>query len=160
MSKNLREKLTNLNVQESEMVTLSYSEGTEVFVHNETEIETALAETDVLQQFSDLLATPGLKAHTVWGNENILDVLRENELLESYQRDDTFSDFLAATLSENFYDIEFIESTVERYDHKRGFCTLSTQVQVTAGDIMRLHPYLNGWTASVKTENGTLTFDA
>jgi hypothetical protein len=160
MSKNLREKITTLNIQENEMVTLSYSDGTEVFVHNETEIETALAETDVLQQFSDLLATPGLKVHTLWGEENVLDILRENDLLENYQRDDTFSEYLAGTLSENFYDVEFIESTVERYDHKRGFCTLSTQVQVSAGDIMKSHPYLTGWTASIKTENGTLTFDA
>ena len=106
------------------------------------------------------MATPGLKVHTLWGEENVLDILRENDLLENYQRDDTFSEYLAGTLSENFYEFDLIESTVERYDHKRGFCTLNAQVQISAGAIMSLYPYLTGWTASIKTENGTLTFDA
>lgn len=155
----LIDKLKNLDISETEMVTLTYSEGTDVFVHNETEIETALSETDVLQQLGSLLATPGLKVNTVWG-DNILEDLRKDSLLDSYQRDDTFESFLTATLSENFYDLDLIESTVERYDHKRGFCTLSAQVQIAAGDIIRSYPYLGGWEASVKTKNGTLTFDA
>jgi hypothetical protein len=155
----LIDKLKNLNIPDSEIITLKYCDGTEVFVHNETEIETALSETDVVQQLGNLLSTPGLKVNTMWG-DNILEELRNDDLLDSYQRDNTFEDFLAATLSENFYDLDLIESTVERYDNKRGFCTLSAQVQITAGDIIRNYPFLGGWEASVKTENGTLTFDA
>jgi hypothetical protein len=155
----LVDKLKNLNIPDNEMVTLTYSDGTDVFVHNETEIETALSETDVLQQLGRLLATPGVRVNTMWG-DNILEDLRNDNLLDNYQRDNTFEDFLTATLSENFYDLDLIESTVERYDHKRGFCTLSAQVQIEVGDIIRSYPFLGGWEASIKTENGTLTFDA
>ena len=37
-------KLQSLNLTEETMVSLRYSEGTDVFVHNETEVETAMAE--------------------------------------------------------------------------------------------------------------------
>ena len=159
MSKNLREKLTNLKVQENEMVTLSYSDGTDVFVHNETEVETAMAETDVISVFSELIATPGLHVSTQYGG-NVLGRLREDNLLEDYDRGGDFGAYLNDVISDNFYDVDMIEYSTERYDHKRGFCTLRAQVQVSAGDLIKLNPYLNGWTASVKTENGTLTFDA
>ena len=55
-------KLQSLNLTEDSMVSLRYSEGTDVFVHNETEVETAMAETDVINRFSELVATPGLRA--------------------------------------------------------------------------------------------------
>ena len=158
MSKNLREKLTNLNMQENEMVTLSYSEGTEVFVHNETEIDTALSETDVVSNFSELIATPGLKASTQYGGE-VLESLREGGLLESYDRDGCFSDYLNETIVDNFYDVDFIEHSTEKYDHKRGFCTLTAKVQVGVENLISSSPFLSGWTASVKTDAGTLVME-
>ena len=39
----ITQTLKNLNLEPDSLVTLTYSEGTDVFVHNETEIETALA---------------------------------------------------------------------------------------------------------------------
>ena len=44
--------LTSMNLPSDTVVNLSYSEGTDVFVHNETEVETALNDTDVVSTFS------------------------------------------------------------------------------------------------------------
>ena len=50
------ENLKNLNLDSDAVVSLSYSEGTDVFVHNETEVETALSETDVVNSFAELVS--------------------------------------------------------------------------------------------------------
>jgi len=148
-------KLQSLNLTEDSMVSLRYSEGTDVFVHNETEVETAMAETDVINRFSELIATPGLRAQTRWGEE-IISELRNSGFLEEYERDYTFSDFISDTISENFYDIEFIESSTEKYDHKRGFCTLSAEVEIPYGNLTEAQPDLFGWDVVVETPLGTL----
>ena len=152
-------KLQSLNLEPETMVTLAYSEGVDVFVHNETEVETAIAETDVISTFSELIATPKLRVSTRFGG-NVLERLREDNLLDDYNRDGDFGTYLSDVISDNFYDIDFIEYSTEKYDHKRGFCTLSTEVQIPASEIISLNPFLSGWNISVQTENGTLTLDA
>jgi hypothetical protein len=152
------EKLKNLNLKGETSVTLTYSDGTDVFVHNETAVDTAIAETDVISQFSDLIATPGLNALDAYGN-NILNELRNEGYLEDYAHDFTFADYLTDTITENFYDVEFIEKSVQQYDYKRGYCTLETTVQVPFGNFIEAQPYVGGWTIAVQTENGILTLN-
>ena len=151
------EKLKNMNLPGDTTVTMSYSSGADVFVHNETEVETALEYTDVVSTFAELIATPGLKVQSMYGN-NVLESLRDQGMLEDYARDGTFEEYLTETLSENFYDQEFIDHSTEKYDYKRGFTTLSTDVQVQLGNLLENAYWLSsGWDVSVKTENGTLT---
>ena len=45
-------KLKELNLDSNTMVRLKYSDGVDVFHYNETEIETALAETNVVDEFA------------------------------------------------------------------------------------------------------------
>tara|TARA_R110001583_G_scaffold38769_2_gene124976 strand:+ start:9807 stop:10277 length:471 start_codon:yes stop_codon:yes gene_type:complete len=151
-------KLQSLNLTEETMVSLRYSEGTDVFVHNETEVETAMAETDVINRFSELIATRGLNAQTRWG-ESIIGELRSSGFLEEYARDDSFSDFISETISDNFYDFEFIESSTEKYDHKRGFCTLSAEVEIPYSNLVSANPCLIGWDVVVETPLGSLTLE-
>jgi len=152
-------KLINLDLKDETIVTLTYSEGTDVFVHNETEVETALDETHVVNAFSDLITTPGLKVKTTYGHD-VMDSLRDSYLLEDYPRDFSgFSEFVADVIRENFYDIDYIDYSVEKYDHKRGFCTLSADVKLTLSEILETRPPIDGWKASVKTANGTLTIN-
>jgi hypothetical protein len=153
-------KLQALKLPEDTMVNLSYSEGTDVFVHNETEVDDALSYTDVVSTFASLVATPGLNVSTQFGG-NVLHAMRSEGHLDDYERGShTFEDYIGEFLTENFYDQEFIEHSTERYDHKRGFCTLSTQVQIPMSEIISLNPYLSDWEISVKTENGTLTLES
>ena len=149
------ENLRNLNLDSDAVVNLSYSEGTDVFVHNETEVETALSETDVVDSFAELISTPGLNVETQYGG-SVLESLREEGLLDDYSRDYTFAEYLAETITDNFYDVDGVDYTTEKYDHKRGFCTLSADVNVTMGNVLNAGPGLVGWKASVETDNGTL----
>tara|TARA_R110002012_G_scaffold254552_2_gene433629 strand:+ start:3959 stop:4435 length:477 start_codon:yes stop_codon:yes gene_type:complete len=153
-------KLQSLNLPADAIVNLSYSEGTDVFVHNETEIDDALSYTDVVNTFASLVATPGLNVSTQFGGD-VLESLRSEGHLDDYERGSHgFEDYISQFLTDNFYDQEFIEHSTEKYDHKRGFCTLSTDVQVLASEIISQTPFLSGWEVSVQTENGTLTLEA
>ena len=152
------EKLASLQLPGDSLVTLTYSEGTDVFVHNETEVDTAMAETDVISQFSELIATPGLKVTTPYGTE-ILQGLREDNLLDNYDRDGWFSEYLCETISDNFYDVDLVDYSIDKYDHKRGFCTLTATVKVSLDNLLESQPSLGGWSASVNTVAGTLTLE-
>jgi hypothetical protein len=150
--------LRKINPNEDTLVTLTYSEGTDVFVHNETEVETALSETSVIDSFCELIATPGLRASDRWGN-SVLEQFRDNDLLEEYERDFTFAEFLGETVRENFYDLELIDHSTEKYDYKRGFCTLTATVQVPVDNLLKSAPFLHGWEVTVTTEMGQITLN-
>jgi len=150
--------LKSLNLEPDSLVTLTYSEGTDVFVHNETEVETALAETDVVNTFSELIATPGLNVTTAYGG-NVLQALRDDGHLEDYDRDGDFGGYLSEVISDNFYDLELIEYSTEKYDHKRGFCTLSTEVEIPYSNLISAQPCLIGWDVVVETPLGTLNIE-
>ena len=153
-------RLQSLNLPEDAMVTLTLEEGTDVFVHNETEVEDAMNETSVIYDFASLIANTKLDARNRWTG-NIIQHLRDNDFLEEYERGSfAFEDFLAETLTENFYDTELIDYSTEKYDHKRGFTTLSAQVEIPLTNFVEIDPSVSGWTVSVETNNGTLTFDA
>jgi hypothetical protein len=153
------EKLKSLGVADSTMATLTYSEGTDVFLMNEDEVDTALSDTDVVQQFAELIATPKLKVTTSFGT-NIIESLRAGGFLDDYERGSYgFSDYISKAIRQNFYDLDFIESSIEKYDYKRGFCTLSAKVKIPVEDLIMKSPYVGGWTVSVPTENGTITLN-
>ena len=153
-------RLKTLNLPEDAMITLTREEGTDVFVHNETEVEDAMNETSVISDFASLIANTKLDARNRWTG-NIIQHLRDNDFLDEYERGTFgFEDFLADMLTENFYDMDFVEHSTEKYDHKRGFCTLTAQVEVPFANFVEVSPFVSGWQVSVETENGTLTFDA
>jgi hypothetical protein len=153
-------RLQTLNLSDDALVTLSFSEGTDVFHFNETQIEDAMNETNVINEFAALIAHAKLDARNRWCG-NVLEHLREQEYLEEYERGTWgFEGYLAETLMENFYDHDLIEHCTEKYDHKRGFTTLTAAVQIPVSNFIEIEPHVTGWTVSVDTENGTLTFDA
>jgi hypothetical protein len=152
-------KLKSLKVANDSLVTLTYTEGVDVFHYNETELETAISETSVVSELANLISNSRLDVRNRWSG-NMLEHLRNENYLEDYERGSyEFEEFLAQTITDNFYDIDFIECSTEKYDHKRGFTTLTAEVQVPAGNLIEQSPFIMGWTASVETENGTLTFD-
>ena len=153
-------KLKNLNLENEDTVTLVYEDGADVFHFNETEIETALSETDVVEQLAELITTPGLDAKDSWGGGSILQSLRDKELLDGNERGTgDFTEFLTEQINENFYDTEVIDYSTEKYDHKRGYTTLTATVKVSAGNLIQSNPTLFGWKASVQTDNGLLVID-
>ncbi len=153
-------RLQSLNLADDAIINLKYEEGADVFHFNETEVETALSETSVVNEFVSLVAQSGLDVRTRW-HGNVLEHLRNEDYLEDYERGSfEFEEYLAETISENFYDVELIEYSTEKYDHKRGFTTLTAEVEIPYDNFMKIQPFVSGWSISVETDNGTLTFDA
>jgi len=156
----ISKKLQSLNLSEDAMITLTYEEGADVFHYNETEVDTAISETSVINEFAALIANSKLDARNRWSG-NILEHLRSEDYLDEYDRGTySFEEFLTDTLTENFYDTDLIEHSTEKYDHKRGFTTLTAVVEIPVSNFIEVDPLVVGWKASIATENGTLTFDA
>ena len=96
----IKKKLQSLNLPDDAMVTLKFEEGTDVFHFNETEVEDAMNETNVINEFAALVAHSKLDARNRWCG-NILQNLREQDYLENYVRGTYgFEEYLAETLSE------------------------------------------------------------
>ena len=94
----ITKKLIELNLDPDAMVNLSYSEGADVFHFNETEIDTALSETSVVNEFASLIANTKLDARNRW-NGNIIQHLRAEDYLEDYERGSyAFEDYIAEWL--------------------------------------------------------------
>ena len=151
------EKLTNLNLTEDAVATLTYKDGVDVFHYNESEIETALAETDVVEQLAELISTPGLNALDAWSGNPILSSLRETGNLEDYERGShSFSDYLTGMINENFQELDLIDTSTEKYDHKRGFTTLTATVKIPVQNLINSRPHISAWDVEIQTENGVL----
>lgn len=154
------QKIKSMNLPNDAMVTLTYEEGVDVFVHNETEVEDAIQGTSVINEFASLVSQSKLDARNRWSG-NILEHLRNESYLDDYERGTYgFEEYIAETLADNFYDTDLIEYSTEKYDHKRGFTTLTAQVQVPVENFINVDPYISGWNVSVETENGTLSFNS
>tara|TARA_Y100000593_G_scaffold92053_1_gene182523 strand:- start:107 stop:583 length:477 start_codon:yes stop_codon:yes gene_type:complete len=156
----IKKRLQSLNLEDGAFVTLTYSEGADVFHFNESEVEDAMNETSVVNEFAALIAHRKLDARNRWCG-NVLEHLRDQNFLDDYERGQfQFEEYLAETLSENFYDTDLIEYSTEKYDHKRGFTTLTATVDIPVSNFIEVDPFVAGWKVSVETDNGTLLFDA
>ena len=80
----LYKKIKSLGVEDDTTVTFSYEDGCDVFHFNETHIETAMSQTGFATTLAEAVAEGILYKN---GNE-ILDEMREEELLDEYERGD------------------------------------------------------------------------
>lgn len=165
-------KLRELKVADEDYVTLNYSEGAEVWHINESHVEDAVGETATAALLAGLLAS-GVAVTDIYSDGDILAEMRGNGLLEDYEREGDFEDYLTTQLVSTIYDGEYsLEYSTEQYDFKRGRCDIATTVRVRAGDLMAAdasnlgrHTYfsadsfVSGFKVSVKTDAGTLTLD-
>jgi hypothetical protein len=156
----LKENLTKLNVNDDATVTFTLEEGADVFHFNETHVETAIEETSVVDKLAEAI-TSGLEVTTEYG-DNPLNQLRDSELLNGYRRGTgQFTEFVSNTIKENFWDTNLIEESTERFDHKRGWTTLSTTLTAPAKQVLSNSAYdtaFSGWTAKVNVNGGTFSF--
>jgi len=151
---------------DEQVVTFVYKDGCDVVHFNETHVDTALEETDTINRLAEAVVS----GVVIEGNP--LSSLREQGLLDDYEREDMmrdtsrFQDYVAQAIKENFYDMyELVEEETEHYDHKRGFTNLRTELKVKAGDLRNMkskemfysNPF-NYWTAEVDTPKGKLSF--
>ena len=86
--------------------------------------------------------------------------MRDEGLLDDYERgSEDFTSFVADVIESEHWNYGWLDYSTEKFDHKRGFTTFTLDFDVKAGDL-KDHPHaFIGWTASVRTDNGTLTLD-
>mgnify|MGYP003632396402 FL=1 len=164
-------KLRELNVSDENYVTLSYTEGAEVWHINDSHVEEAVNETGTVAMLAGLLAS-GVAVASMYGDGDLLGEMRDNGLLEDYERgEEYFQEHITEKLQETIYDGEYsLEHSTEQYDHKRGRCDISTTVRVKAGDLYAADTatvgrfqffdassFVSGFDVSVQTPAGTLT---
>ena len=154
-------KLRELNVSDEDYVTLNYTEGADVWHINESHVEETVSETNTASMLGNLLAS-GVTVSDIYSEGDILSEMRSNGLLEDYEREGDFEDYLTEQLVNTIYDGEYsIEYSTEQYDYKRGFCNISTEVRVRVADLYKLGPkadsILAGFDVSVSVNGGTLT---
>jgi hypothetical protein len=156
----LAETLKNLNLPTDAVAKLSYYAGTDVFVHNETDTEDGLRETDTANRFAALITTQGLTVTNSYTNEEVLQTMRDNDLLDEYERGSgDFEEYIAEVIRASHWDHEWIDTSTEKYDYKRGFCTVSANANVPVQQLIENESAVAGWKVSVQTENGTLCID-
>ncbi len=163
-------KLENLNLDDNTIVTLTFSEGADVFHYKDDGgVEDAIEGTDTVRRFSELV---GALQENCEGVHPIVEELDNCYVINLEDFREETDDVLAEPtyniswldiqegITSNFYDQEYIEKEVKKYDHKRGYCTLTATVEITLAELFSVRPDLSGWEIEVDTDDGALTIDA
>ena len=169
-------KLRELAVADDDFVTLSFTEGNEVWHCTDSYVQDSVYETETAAMLAGLLSS-GVPIYGAWGSAepggDILNEMRLNGLLDDYDYEGWFQEYLTEKLQETIYEGEYsLEYSTEQYDYKRGRCDISTEVRVRAGDLFAAEnssefrfigfsaaSLVGGFEVSVETKNGTLTLN-
>jgi hypothetical protein len=160
--KNIVNTLRQLNVADEDYVYLNYEESAEVWHISEDYIESALAETDTAAILASALATPGIRVFSRY-DEEILATMRDEGLLDEYDRGNWFEEYLTEKIQEEAYQYNLLTISTERHDHKRGKCGVASNIKVRAGDLYSLGSradfFVRAFDIVVQTPTGTLTLN-
>jgi len=147
------DKIKALGATDETQVTFEWEEGCDVFHYNETHVETAMSETGAAYALAEAI-TEGVFYEK--GN-SVLEEMREDGLLDEYERDGGFTDFVAEVIDSEFYNYDWIEQSTQRFDHKRGWTDLSLSLSIPLGDLKDTeHNPLPSWDCQVRDGNGNL----
>jgi len=144
-------KLKSAGLSSTDKITLTYQTGGDVVHAWDGYEQEVLQETGFADTVAELVSTSGF-------NNNVIQDMRDNDYLDDYPRDHSgFQEFVSEVITENFWDMDFIERSTERYDYKRGFFNLEANVETTVGDVLSTPEYaFTGWSTTVNTSLGTL----
>lgn len=150
----LQNKLKEINLNENETIVLTYAAGGDVVHAWDGYEEEVLQSSGLPDAVASLISNSGFK-------NDVIDDLRCADLLEDYPRDGSgFKTYISEVITENFWEMDFIERTTEQYDYKRGYCTLEATIGTTVGSVMAAPEHLfGGWKATINTKLGRLTLE-
>jgi hypothetical protein len=162
MGDNIIETLKELNVSGEDYVYLNYLDSAEVWHISDDYITTALGETETASMLASAMATTGVTVLSRY-DEDILGTMRDEGMLDDYERDGYFEDYLAEKIREEAYQYDLLTITTERHDHKRGTCEVAANIKVAAADLYNLgsgaNSFVSGFDVVVQTKAGTLTLN-
>ena len=154
--------LRELNVAEDDYVYLNYEESVSVWHITDDYIETALGETTTASMLAGLLVCPGNITVLSRYDEDILENMRAEGMLDDYEREGWFEEYLTDKIREEAYQYDLLTISTERHDHKRGTCEVASNVKVRAGELYGLgdrlaDTFVSGFDLVIQTDNGLLT---
>jgi hypothetical protein len=159
---NIIEALQELKVKAGDHVYLNYSDHAEVWHISDDYIQTALGETGTASVLANALATRGVTIMSRY-DEDILGTMRDEGMLDDYDRDGYFEDYLEGKIQEEAYQYDLLTISTERHDHKRGTCEVSANLKVQAGEIYELgsaaDSFVGAFEVVVQTKAGLLTLN-
>jgi len=149
------QKLKVANVKDNTTIRLKFTCGSNV-IHSRDNFENAvIEEAYIANHLSEMVINPSL------GNNHILQEMRAAGLLEDYDRgSDDFEGYVAGVIDKNWQDYGWIETSTERYDHKRGYTEVSAVLETTAEKIFEMADFeLAGWDIEVDHPLGILEIE-
>ena len=157
------EALTEFNVSDDSFVMLFCVDRADVWHITDDYIQEALVQTSTAGMLSALLSDKNITVLSRW-DEDILQEMRANGLLEDYDHEDWFEDYLTETIEREAYEYDLLGISTEKYDHKRGTCEISATVKVPVKEVKTFSEdvdvLFSGWEVSIQTKNGILTLDS
>lgn len=160
---NVVESLQALNIAADDFVYLNYEDRMEVWHISDDYVQNALDETETAAMLARLLVTSGIKVYSRY-EDDILTDMRDNGLLDNYDHEDWFEDYLTETIQAYAYEWDLLTISTQRHDHKRGTCEISANVKVRAGELYELRSeadfFVSGFDIVVQTPSGLLTLTA
>ena len=149
-------KIQALQLDDNTNVNLTWEEGCDVHHYTDDYLDEAVSDTGIAHTLAEAITEGPLYKS---GNE-ILEEMREEGLLDEYERgSEDFTSFVAEVVASEHWNYDWLDYETTKYDHKRGFTTFTLDFDVKAGDLEKHPNAFIGWTASVRTESGTLTLD-
>ena len=146
------QKLKDANLTTNTKVMLKYEDGNDVVHCHDNYEDDVVGGTCIASYLSEMAINPSL------GNNHVIQEMRENGLLDDYARgSDDFEDFVSEVVSENWREYDWIEASTEKYDHKRGFTTVSAFLETTVEAVSNMADFeLAGWVIEVDHPLGAL----
>ena len=150
------EKLKKIQVKDGTDVTLRYEAGQDVLHYTDNYYDDVIAETPVASSLANLTTNlPNIR--TRWSKSPIIETMREDGYFEDYAEEEINTNLITEIIGEYWNECDWLEFSTEKYDHKRGYAILSTEVMVPYSEVVNAEDWmLTGWTAVVKTDLGTL----
>mgnify|MGYP003653090174 FL=1 len=162
MGDNIIETLKELNVSNEDYVYLNYTDSAEVWHISDDYVSTALGETETAAMLAGVVATKGVTVLSRY-DEDILATMRDEGMLDDYDREGYFEDYLTEKIQEEAYQYDLLTISTERHDHKRGTCEIAANIKVAAADLYNLgagaNSFVSGFDVVVQTAAGTLTLN-
>jgi len=154
--------LQEMSIDAEDFVYLNYQDQASVWHISDDYVQNALGETDTASMLANVLATQGVTVYSRY-EEDILEYMRDEGMLDDYDREGWFEDYLCEKIVEEAYNYDLLTISTERHDHKRGTCEIAANVKVRAGDLYQMGSGADGFVAGfevvVQTKAGTLTLN-
>ena len=146
------QKLKLAKVSDDTTIRLKFSDGGSVRHCNDDFEDGVIENTNIANYLAEMAINPSL------GNNHVLKEMRDAGLLDEYERGSfEFESYVAEVIAENWRDYDWIETSTERYDFKRGFTEVSAVVETKAQNIYEMADFeLAGWDIEVDHPLGVL----